>query len=279
MYRTYLEFLKKREEKTPLVSVIASAINPETWKDIYNRFARKNRTPFEMIFVGPKPPIRKMPKNFKHIQTNVKPVQCIEIAARNATGDFLFQIGDDTFPLTDGFLNFMTFFALKINNKNCIHSPLYKNKEIREDVIAMSWRLKNLNVPLVSQFMFVKKETWHELGGLDINFVGGGSFPCDMQLNMIARGGYVSYNPMCVMCNPNLGRPEWRDTIQFKRKNVLAEGWRSQDTKFLDKMWLEKISPESRDKRCRQKRLKPVSSFSDVDILTKTQGPSDPRWD
>lgn len=278
MYKTYKRFLKERKEKTPLVSIIATAINPETWRDIYNRFSQKNITPFEMIFVGPNPPIEKMPKNFIYIKTNVKPTQCMEIAARKAKGDFIFSTQDDSFPLSLKFLSFMTFVALKINNDYCIHAPLYKDQETREDIQIMSWRMKNLKIPLISQFLFISRKIWIESGGIDKNFVGT-QYEIDIELRMIAKGGYVSYNPMCIMCNPNLEREDGRKTIHFKHINQLAKRWRIQDSKFLDSVWLEKISPKGRIVRCRKKRFKPVDSFSDVDILTKSQGPSDPKWD
>ena len=88
----------------PVFSLIAPSVRSAYYQQVYDSIARDAKVPFEFIFVGNVEPLKKIADNFHYINTNVKPAQCVEIAARNATGDFLIPIADDI-TFSDNFLN------------------------------------------------------------------------------------------------------------------------------------------------------------------------------
>ena len=79
----------------PVFSLIAPAIRSDFYKRVYDSVSKGNKIPFEIIFVGNNKPKIKMPDNFHYIYSNVKPAQCLEIAARNAQGEYLIPLADD----------------------------------------------------------------------------------------------------------------------------------------------------------------------------------------
>ena len=77
----------------PYFSFIAHA--RESYMACYSSLAGTAHIAFEVVFVGPNPPVEGMPDNFRFIQSNAKPAQCLEIAARNARGKYLIPGWDD----------------------------------------------------------------------------------------------------------------------------------------------------------------------------------------
>ena len=68
-------------KKKPLVTIIATAYRTDNWINLYNSFGKPSLVNLEFVFVGPNEPNYELPENFRFIQSDVKPTQCIEIAA------------------------------------------------------------------------------------------------------------------------------------------------------------------------------------------------------
>ena len=81
----------------PIFSIIAPAIRPENYKRFYHYISQDTKVPFEIIFVGHKPPTEFVGENFNYIYSRVKPAQCIELAAREAKGEYLIPSCDDCY--------------------------------------------------------------------------------------------------------------------------------------------------------------------------------------
>lgn len=75
--------------------------------------------PFEIVFAGPNPPEEQMPDNFRYIQTNVKPAQCAEIAARYAVGEYLITAADD-YSYSDNYLRKMYWYIKRFDMNRVI---------------------------------------------------------------------------------------------------------------------------------------------------------------
>ena len=80
--------------RKPIISLYASGARPENWMRLYDS-VKYNSCEFEIVFVGPNIPKIQLPKQFNYIQSFTKPVQCAEIAARNAKGEYLLHCVDD----------------------------------------------------------------------------------------------------------------------------------------------------------------------------------------
>ena len=88
----------------PFFSIAFSAIRNNLYKRTYDSLSKDCNVPFEIVYAGYSPPTEKMPDNFRYIYTTVKPAQCVEIAARNSSGEFIILASDDI-SFSDGFLN------------------------------------------------------------------------------------------------------------------------------------------------------------------------------
>lgn len=77
------------------ISAYASAIRTDRWMEMYEKITSENTAKIEFVFVGPYTPDYTLPDNFRFTQSNFKPGQCFEIAARQSTGKALLQLADD----------------------------------------------------------------------------------------------------------------------------------------------------------------------------------------
>lgn len=80
--------------KNPEISLFGSAYRTHLWMDLY-RSIGDNNISFEIVFAGPNEPDFELPSNFRFIKSYVKPIQCVEIASRNARGELIMLIADD----------------------------------------------------------------------------------------------------------------------------------------------------------------------------------------
>ena len=110
----------------PIISVFASAYRIHWWRGMYDSLAT-NKVSFEIVFVGQNKPDFKLPNNFKYIYSNVKPAQCLEIALKQATGEFIMNMSDD-WLFSDSFLDNLCKEAQSISKikENFVLSPMQK---------------------------------------------------------------------------------------------------------------------------------------------------------
>jgi GT2 family glycosyltransferase len=245
---------------TPLISFLCSSIRIHNWERIYTNLSEENNIPFEIVFIGPHSPegIYKLPDNCKFIQTSVKPSQCIEIAARNAMGEYLIIMQDDII-LDKHFLNKVGKWMSKLNMKdtligfryNYVRDSTYGNKYSTYNIIPDDDSLQFFGVFTAGVNPMFKKEIWHKLGGIDRRF---DYTWCD--IDMIFRfyeyGFHPFLTPDCIMVE-----------VRLHKKSLFYSSVK-QAGELMNSMWL-KNNVFSRN------RLLSVESFSDKDILLKNQ--------
>ena len=232
-------------------SIIAPAIRRNYYKTFYNSLNKDNNISFEIIFVGFSPPKKKMPSNFKYIYTKVNPAQCWEIAAREAEGEYLILATDDCL-FSPKFLNRIDFYINRLWMERSLIGGRYQTNGIFYDNILIYSR-KIKNSPLLLSFAVYKKEVWNKIGGIDRRF--SGAF-CNADIML--RFYEIGYVPFIA---PDLWVNEIRnDSI----KSSLWKRTGKQGRKMSDSFWIK-------DNLIVKKRLKPVISFNDKDILIKDQ--------
>lgn len=240
----------------PIYSFIASSIRDYYYKDYYWSISNHNDVPFEVIFVGPNPPKEKMPNNFIHITSDVKPGQCFEIAARNASGDYLIWAADDL-RYSAGFLRYLDEYNNRLDDDRIFISFRATLQGNYVDS-GMAFDLKKPTSPLIGFGGLFRRDLFHEYGGLDKRFFG--SFAdVDMQLRFLEAGRTIFFPPNCVFDEIKPRKHESKRTLLLYRCNV------SNARPMLDSLW---VNP---DGSMSKTRLSSVQPYVDKDILTKDQ--------
>ncbi len=203
----------------PVFSITMASRRNYNYRWFYDTLVN-NDTPFEIVFVGPNPPLELMPDNFKHIYSTATPCQCTEIAVRNAVGEYVLLISDDC-QLSD-----------KCLDRLYAHT---QNFDMDKFLIVFHWVWDcptteipfTLFTPSVSVF---RKDIWIELGGLDRRFHSTLS-DWDMQHRFFEYGMSHVYASDCYMHEDRRRLPPGQDkpghpeanlcTVQFEPANKL----------------------------------------------------------
>ena len=242
---------------TPLISIIATASRPENWMELYKSIG-ENDVSFEVIFVGPNEPNFQLPTNFNFIKSNVKPAQCVEIASRHASGDFIIPVADDVLFTTQHPLDKYYKAYVDAGAGNTVASAEYK--------LDPGWNRffhNNTESPLMPFCGLIPTRLWRELGGIDSQFIAV-SWDLDLAMRIFAAGGQV------VMAGVFIGEEIELPGKPRSRGSTLHRDYWPIDRVLLDKLW-------SVDGKVHFNRTSPVIPFSDEDILVRSQEPQG-RW-
>ncbi len=236
----------------PVFSLIAPAIRSNYYKRAYDSISQCNKTPFEMIFVGHQKPSHHISDNFHYIYSKVKPAQCLEIAARNAQGDYLISMMDDL-KHSDNFLD-RVCKHIEENSNSFVSFRLAIDGEMRDDWLHYDKKHGN-HFALGASGAFETK-AWHQMGGVDSGFIYAQA-DRDMQLRFReTRELFISQD-----C--------WQDEVRDAHKECLRASRTTDiniEKSILDQLWLNK------NKKISRYRLEKVIPFDDKDILIKSQG-------
>jgi GT2 family glycosyltransferase len=247
------------DTNAPLVSVIMTSVFPELWEDIYEKFNTDNNIPFEMIVVGPKGNHEIKHHNFEFIEANVKPVQCVEIAARNAKGKHIWIAADDV-SVSPGFLNQMIHFKIRIHNEKTLLCPIVINPKGNAIFQTPGKWANNTSVPLINEMFLIDTKIWHQIGGIDKNFIGI-NFEKDIAFRLYLQGGEFFIVPT-TKAFVNKGSAQ--------KKPNLTSLVSPNDRTFLHDLWITRN--EHNQKVFSKKRLTAFHPFDNKNITTITQG-------
>lgn len=239
----------------PDISIYGSAYRPELWMRFYDSIG-KNDISFEIIFAGPNEPTFTLPDNFKFIKTDVKPAQCVEIAARQTRADLIMDVADDTVFLQEHPLDMLYETYISYNNPKLMLSCRFA---MNGNNLSRTWHkfvYKDMSSPTVPVSGLVSRQLYIDMGGIDKNFVAV-MFPLDIAMRIYALGGDIVLSD--VFINEIRGS-----------KGVCQEFWNC-DRPLLDRLWpnVNKDGPFN--------RTAPVEPFLDKNILIESQGPKG-RW-
>jgi hypothetical protein len=256
-----------------MISVIIPSVRDYRWQSILDNLS-STKTDFEVIACGPCPP-QNLGPNFRAIQTPVKGAQCIEIGVRHSQGEYLYITCDDVaFPLNN--LDTFLEYRLSCKEKLIILSPVFKQLgkdfDVEEFLFPAAhpngvWPNDDKNAPVVPSDVFISKEDWNTIGGIDKNFISA-YWGLDIAMRCWAMGGRTI-----------ILRDLYTDEIIPNMPNIGAENGRAsyhQDLPYLLSLWTDG-SKGATPGRLRKTRSKPVEPFSDYNILVADQGVIDVR--
>ena len=245
-----------------LFSIIAPAYRNKMYQDVYDSLSKNNNLSFEMIFVGHRPPEKKMPENFKYIFTTVKPSQCLEIAARKANGKFIMMFPDDC--IASGNLPYVinSYISKLDMNKYCI-------------VPSWSWRgrIRTNNIIFLDAILkypvgtcCILKKIWNDVGGMDRRFFGILCF-ADFYFRLIKMNinTYILRNCHVTEIDPLYDKDFAGKINKGTRYTNSSIG--KTDNELLKNLWTyDGVSSHYRNSL--------VEPFSDDNILEVSQGPN-----
>ena len=170
------------------ISVICSGIRNFYWEQLHQNLSQSSVS-FEIVIVGDKPPLKKLPTNFRHVYSSVKPAQCLEIAARNARGELILQIGDDLY-FSKNFLDiYYDFYKKHCLDKDMASSLFKRNNKFYSSESYKFWPDVK-NSPSLPMAMMIKRELWLSMGGIDKRFTALCG-DIDLSLRIMSNGGKV----------------------------------------------------------------------------------------
>ncbi|MFH1309191.1 MAG: hypothetical protein ABIH85_00765 [Candidatus Omnitrophota bacterium] len=241
----------------PKIGICAPAHRPQYWMEFYKSLV-KNDVEFEIVFVGPKAPDYELPKNFHFIKSFVKPTQCLEIAYRKSTADLVMNMADDCMFKTSRPLDklYETYKAYK--REDIILSCRYMvNGEDQSDEAAR-FIAGDMDSPIVPLCGLMSKNFLMTIGGVDRNFIGV-MWDSDVAMRVHALGGEV------ILSDVYLEEDKNKNAGSF----LCNEFWKY-DRRVLESLWLK-------NGKIHFERAKEVESFSNINILMKSQGARG-RW-
>ena len=226
----------------PVISIISSAIKVQYWMEFYTSInntpdpntpsypgAPKYDIPFEFVFVGNVRPSFALPENFHFIYSEAKPIQCFEIACRNAKGDYVMTAMDDLM-FSPGFLPVMYSYMRRMwNDKAIIMSRFSDYMEGPPRELLMYFALDNPLSPVIGVCTIIKKSVWEELGGYDRRF-NDIYADNDLHLRIYQAGGYPFITPTAVVRERPHATQEERLVYRGCPDRVLLDSlWRNPD--------------------------------------------------
>ena len=296
----------------PVISVIMTSIRNFRWREICRNLS-SSKIDFEIIAVGPNPPLKKLPNYFIFVQSEVKPAQCIEIAARKARGKYLLYIADDLI-LSRKFLDVMYSFFEKNCTENDIASGLLtRYGQLVPNEMYRFWSADE-NSPIFPLGMFIRKDRWSELGGMDKriiavqgdidlvlrNYEAGGRYYFVRKLFVMSLWTFLLYGRFKTFLLKNklvckhrryfrilrkIILPSWSRSVSNNQGTLHAERGKG-DRDQVDKWWVtgndptvpdEEVHARLNKKMLLKKRREPISPFCNRNILSVSQGPKG-RW-
>jgi len=254
----------------PIISVISPAIKTHYWAEFYHCLTLNNSIPWEIVFVGPRASDFPLPENFRHIQADLKPAQCLEIAAIEARGEYLIVVPDDTRPLP-GFLDGVHYYKYRLPPFSVVGArtgwdKAYGEREERCGIYV--FLPKENGGPVLPACGMLKKSEWVELGGVDSQFVG---LCGDMDLFMraLARGGYPFISPDSITYERMIGKNDLQVPLFRRHKS---------DYYFFVDQWVDRDAEKTVVLGYRKQRRDPIIPFDHKTIMDYNQGNVRGEW-
>lgn len=241
----------------PMISIIASAIRPENWPGLYENIG-ENDIEYELVFVGPNEPTFSLPDNFKYIKSNVKPAQCVEIAARHASGTHLLWTADDHLFTDTRSLDKLWELYSSFDHDNIIVSTALDAPE--------GWNRFGQyggESPKLALCGLMSMRLWRDIGGVDRRFIAV-NWDHDVCMRVIEQGGEIVLSD--VFMDVDIVLPDRPDS----RGTLLYDEVRSYDSALLKSLWSSENNKDF-------SRTSPLEPLSNEKILERSQQPQG-RW-
>ena len=246
----------------PVFSIATASRRNQYYDWFYESLTKDTSVPFEIVFVGPNPPLHKMPDNFRHIYSTASPCQCIEIAVRNAAGEYVLSMGDDV-QFSEKFFDKLYSYTQRLDKDKVLISCRFRLNSLNrfgDDGLMLDGDIPTS--PIIGIGPAFRRDIWIKLGGLDKRFH---STMCDvdMQIRFLEYGMRPFITPDCFLSEV------WKNDGPFKEVGWSKVGHPNCSLllvhyetarAFLRSLWIKDGDVGYRT------RLSPVESFSEEEL-------------
>jgi len=196
-----------------------------------------------------------LPKNFKVIYSQVKPVQCVEIALKCAEGEVIHWTADDT-TYNDFAFDEAYNLYLQGNRQTMV---AFRNIEDGVESTEQHY-FYSKDAPRMMPFGIMNREYALDLGRVDRRFIAG-QWDNDLVMRAYSKGSnmLLSIDSIAYTEHNKKHGSEWN----------LRDVW-DYETKLLKSLWF-------RNGKWNLQRFDKVENFQEENILTITQEPTG-RW-
>lgn len=226
------------------ISLVAPSIRPHLWEKFCNSLAN-NDIEWEAIFVGPLPPLGKLPDNFRWIQSSVKPSQCTHIGFLEAKGELISLTADDAIYFTpdgngalDNMYNFVKNFP---SSSQYIREKITYGFRMFEDSFCIETTQTHYLAengkkvgPLLFPFFVMHKDLYNEMKGYDTRFICGQA-ETDLQLRITAKYG----NTESSVCPTAM---VWANHDEGHQNKGKFREYHAKECKYIKDMWIKDYS-------------------------------------
>ena len=296
----------------PKISLFATAIRTNLWKGLYKKTISENNIPLEFVFVGSNRPNFKLPKNFKFIYSNVKPVQCLQIALMECSADLVFSIADDC-CFSKNLFDILYDKHISSQDEKIIYGPSFIRDGLKyqeKDYTIKPDHVKDLSndAPKFPISALLKKSDVINLEGFDRNFIAVCAVQ-DLFLRLIESGkvfhriedvfieeftiNTFKKDRLSIFFHTNSRFLKLKSkffhssNIPKAGQNMFAKFGYKCDWPMLESLWIAPFTDNisKKDVYCiyddlyvSKKRLKSFEPFNTHEILKKSQGPTAGQW-
>jgi hypothetical protein len=252
-------------------SLIAPSIRPQLWKTFCNSLSN-TKINYEVIFIGPLPPICELPSSFRWIKSSTKPSQCTHIGFMEAKGEFISLTADDAqyfSPNSSGALdNMMKFIEKFPEHPTYVKNNIAYGFRMFEDTSCIESSLTHFLIedkkdgitnPLLYPFFVIRKSSYIELKGYDNRFVCGQA-ENDFLLRVVRDYGHTK-NSLCPLAMVWANHDAGHNNISKFRE------YHSFETELLKKLWLD-----ANGQYHIQNNERLIPYINDDSLLTTSQG-------
>jgi len=243
------------------ISICSPAKNPHLWERLYAS-ALGSSIPFEVIFVGPNPPLFKLPPNMRFIHSNVKPSQCYEIAVRESTGDLLIHMADDCEFITPQALDILYDVFTSKNDYRAVISCRFMLNGVDQSHFAHKLKIGPTWFPdsvIMPCFPIMSRRFYEELGGIDQQFLAV-CFDMDLAMRIYEAGSCLTLCGVYGSETKPIGCTTFEDRVWLH------------DRELFDSLW---SLPGA---KIQMVRTRPLDPFPSPISHTKSHGATAPSW-
>ena len=260
------------------ISLFMSAARPKWWKRMYESL-EKTQFGWEIIAVGPNPPLVKMPDNFRYIKCDYKPCQCYAIASAHCRGEVMGWTCDDAVYAPDALDIIMSSYYASDWLAIFTQSTIENGKDVTEE---HNFFRHCKDSPVMAPMAFMSKKLFWKTGGYERQYISGQA-ENSILMDAYSLGGYIKHlQDSKVSINHEEVHGGFLNKIKYRLgKNSFRTGYYS-DRRYLEECWVKEGFGTYDEKTLKHGTVSPVrllahQPFNYDNILTVAQGPQG-RW-